>query len=424
MQESLSGEIIDDFQILEEFSHGGFSHVYLAKHIPTFTYCTAKVVNLDCQTKQTFNEIMREISVFMQVEHPNIATFFRLSIFKTFIIFFMDYLPNGTLLNYVRRSKGLKENEARRIFLQLFSALRYLHINHFLVHRDLKLENILLDKNNSIKLIDFGLSNTNYNNIMKTIVGTPGYQPPEVMGGWEYTEKCDIWSLGVCLYAMLTSSLPFTTQSHSLKNLLNEAQTLKLPDNISPSGADLLRRLLEIKPSKRPSLLELQSHPWLFGVPHLTVNLQPAPIVFYKVNDITEVRKFKRKKLLNPNDSLLEKCQSDFKINKDNLKEQLYKGLITAETTVYWILTNPLYQKPDFHSKVNTDIKKPIMRLPPLCERKRTKMLEVLSRLDIKQTTARRQSQTPARNQVNPISTNYRKSLKIRQSTIKSVRIH
>lgn len=406
---NIKGKIIDDFEILNKFSQGGFSAVHFAKHIPTNTYCAVKIINLDKQTKVTFNGIMREISVFMQVEHPNISTFFRVSFRQPILFFFMEYSPNGTLLNYVNKSKYLEENEARRLFLQLFSVLRHLHAAHFLVHRDLKLENVLMDKENNIKLIDFGLSSTFYNNHLRTFVGSPGYQPPEIIGGHEYDEKCDVWSLGICLFAMLTSRLPFTVQTHNMRRLLQEAESFNSPIGISPQCSDILHKMLQGLPNRRPTLLQLQNHPWLIGLPPLPSRLLPTPITFYNVRDYSDILKFKRKPLNQPNQTILDKCCNDYHIDRDLVVNQLATGLVTQETTTYFILTNPLDKDFIHLPSVKT------VQLPPIS----TKLQET-KELISNDAILKKQTSTRVQPKINPFHKHYRRSLGLGQKSMKS----
>ena len=366
---NIEGKIIDDFEILEKFSSGGFSSVHIAKHLPTNTFCAAKVIDLMEQSASAFTGIMREISVFMQTQHENLSTFFRFSFKEPLLIFFMEYSPNGTLLQYVNRSKGLEENEARRLFLQLFNVMRYLHSVHFLVHRDLKLENILLDKNNNVKLIDFGLAGTYYNNMCRTFVGTPGYQAPEILAGGEYGEKCDVWSLGVLLYSMLTASLPFSTKLISMRHLLQASEEFQPPPAVSPHCANLIKLMLQGRADKRPSLHQLQSHPWLRGLPPVNLRVASKPISFYNVEDPEDIPKFRR----NPckvDMKIVEKCESEYNIDKELLLTQLGKGEVTNETTIYFILTNPLTEQPV--TAPPAPALPPLPPLPPVT-RKRTK---------------------------------------------------
>ena len=266
-QDSKEQFIIDEFEILEEIGSGAFSHVHIARHIPTGCYCAAKIINLDLKKKELFKEIMREVSVFMQIDHPNICNLYRLSALnyenasekekikfhisnenESVLIFFMEYATRGTLLEYVNSRNGIPEPEAKKLFIQIFEGLRHLHIYHFLVHRDLKLENILIDSKGKMKITDFGLASTYYNNKMRTFVGTAGYQPPEIIAGYEYDEKCDVWSLGVCLYALVTGCLPFSTQNRDHRMLIQEATQKIYPPRLSPMLVDLLKKMFEVTP--------------------------------------------------------------------------------------------------------------------------------------------------------------------------------
>jgi serine/threonine protein kinase len=140
-------------------------------------------------------------------------------------------------------------------------------VYHFLVHRDLKLENILIDAHGCVKLSDFGLAGTYYENVMRTFAGTPGYQAPEVLAGGGYDEKCDIWSLGVCLYAMVAGTLPFPRRSGGFKFLIDQAIGLPFPRSFSPPLTDIVRRMLAPRPNERPTMMQLQAHPWLRTAP-------------------------------------------------------------------------------------------------------------------------------------------------------------
>jgi serine/threonine protein kinase len=281
----------------------------------------------------------------MQVTHPSICNLYRLSVQNEELVFFIEYAPRGTLLELVNRRNGLNEFEAQRLFSQLFAAVRHLHVFHFLVHRDLKLENVLLDQNGNIKLTDFGLSGTYYENMMRTFVGTGGYQAPEILAGAEYDEKCDVWSLGVCLWAMVSGSLPFSTQNHSFRMLVQELGELVYPLSFSPLLTDLIRRMFAVKRQDRPTLLQLQTHPWLKDLQQLGTNVAPQPIVFYRVPSIQGILKFKRKPV-KADPKLIERCAA-MGLNVDLLTEQLRAGQTSDLTTTYFFCMYPLHHKPE-----------------------------------------------------------------------------
>ena len=351
------GTIIDDFEILERVGSGAFSNVHIARHIPTNLFCAAKIICMAKMKSQDITGVMREVSVFMQVDHPYICNLYRMSLHEPFLIFFIEFATKGTLLDYVNSKKGLNEFEAQKFFIQIFAALRHLHIFHFCVHRDLKLENIMIDASGNVRLTDFGLSNSYYNNIMKTFVGTPGYQPPEILAGNEYNEKCDVWSLGICLYAILTATLPFSSKNCSFRMLVEEVSRFKYPPNFSPALVDLLKKMLEISPSNRPTLIQLQTHPWLRGLPQLAVNIAPQPVIFYKVTSKALITKFKRRPF-NPDPAILEKCAT-MGINTEELANNLKNGITDNNTTTYFMLLRPLSTKPS-PPKLKEKVSKPI----------------------------------------------------------------
>lgn len=339
------GGVIDNFEIMQQIGSGAFSRVHVAHHIPTNNYAAVKVINLSQMKDAEYVAMLREISVFMQVDHPNICHLYRTSTCRDFLLFFMEYVPCGTLLDLVNQKKGLSEGEAQHYFIQLFSAVRHLHMFHFLVHRDLKLENVLIGKKGTVKLTDFGLAGTSYNNLMHTFVGTPGYQSPEVVAGNEYTEKCDVWSLGVCLFAMLEARLPFSCQNTNFKLFMQEIFELKMPSKFSPLLQDLLSKMLAPKPEQRPSLMQLQDHPWLKGLKRLGTNIAPQPIMFQIARNIAAIAKFRRRKTT-ADEKVLEKCR-EMGIDTEKLVQCLIDGETTDDTTTYWMLAYPNPTKPE-----------------------------------------------------------------------------
>lgn len=129
---------------------------------------------------------------------------------ETMIYLVTEYAANGEIFDHLVDNGRMKEPEAARVFSQLVSAVQYCHCRG-VVHRDLKAENVLLDKDMNIKLADFGFSNRyEEGSPLTTWCGSPPYAAPEVFQGLEYDgPKADIWSLGVVLYALVCGALPF-----------------------------------------------------------------------------------------------------------------------------------------------------------------------------------------------------------------------
>ncbi|EFR03962.1 CAMK/CAMKL/KIN4 protein kinase [Nannizzia gypsea CBS 118893] len=263
-------------------------------------------------------KINREISVLKKLSHPNIVRIHEIVHTDRHIGIILEYASGGELFDYILNHRYLKDNAARRLFAQLVSGVGYLH-KMGIVHRDLKLENLLLDRNRNIIITDFGFANTfnpsdelseeiEYNltnrdfvkqmrldrtdanglrrgDLMQTSCGSPCYAAPElVVSDSLYTgRKVDVWSCGVILYAMLAGYLPFDDDPANPDgdniNLLYKyivTTPLTFPEYVTPHARDLLRRILVPDPRKRADLFEVARHSWLAEyasvVSHITSN--------------------------------------------------------------------------------------------------------------------------------------------------------
>eukprot|EP00898_Chlorokybus_atmophyticus_P008981 jgi/Chlat1/9084/Chrsp96S08369 len=180
--------------------------------------------------------------------------------------FVMDYASGGSLMSHIQKQplKRLSEGEARRVFLQIVSALDFCH-RRLIVHRDLKPENLLMDSNGDVKIADFGLSAiiSPFGASLDVACGTPEFTAPEIIAGKEYDGPAiDLWSLGVILFELIAGRLPFP---QSMQNGLYKAICAGVytpPDFMSPECKSLISRLLTVDPLKRATLLEIRSHPW------------------------------------------------------------------------------------------------------------------------------------------------------------------
>tara|TARA_B110000285_G_scaffold94056_1_gene107465 strand:- start:2518 stop:3267 length:750 start_codon:yes stop_codon:yes gene_type:complete len=159
----------------------------------------------------------------------------------------------------------MSETDVQKMFFQLIDAVQYLREKK-IMHRDIKPSNILLAKDGSLRLSDFGLAKQyqTSSSLSSTICGSPLYMAPELLYNEKYTTTCDVWSLGIVLYEMLFQRVPYQADSLcELKTKLDEETSLHIPDEISPLCSDLLQKLLTKKESKRIRWRELFSHPWL-----------------------------------------------------------------------------------------------------------------------------------------------------------------
>jgi serine/threonine protein kinase len=195
----------------------------------------------------------------------------------------MAYIPGDELYNYLLKHGPLPVEKVQKIFTQLVGAVAYVH-NCSCVHRDLKLENILLDKNENVKLVDFGFTREYEGkaSYLQTFCGTVCYSAPEMLKGEKYAgEKVDIWSLGVILYALLTGELPFDDDDDNVTRTKILGEDPKWPDHLTPDARSLLGVLLSKRPLRRPALSDILTHPFLAEhAPHQQAILklqQPAP---------------------------------------------------------------------------------------------------------------------------------------------------
>uniref|UniRef100_A0A8C3SI51 non-specific serine/threonine protein kinase n=1 Tax=Chelydra serpentina TaxID=8475 RepID=A0A8C3SI51_CHESE len=182
----------------------------------------------------------------------------------------LELASRGDLLEHInatsdrRECPGLEEEEARRLFRQIVSAVAHCH-NVGIVHRDLKCENILLDERGFIKLTDFGFANrySLKNSLMSTFCGSVAYTAPEILMSKKYNgELADLWSLGVILYAMVTGKLPFKErQPHKMIHMIKQGLCFRQP--ISPECQDLIQGLLQLKPGARLGLQQVATHCWM-----------------------------------------------------------------------------------------------------------------------------------------------------------------
>ncbi|POS78780.1 serine/threonine-protein kinase MARK2 [Diaporthe helianthi] len=256
-------------------------------------------------------KIMREVAILKQLTHPNIVRLHKMEESERHFGIILEYASGGELFDYILNHRYLKDNAARRLFAQLVSGVGYLH-KKGIVHRDLKLENLLLDRNRNIIITDFGFANTfdpveelseeeenslsdrefvkrmglnqlkpngmRKGDLMQTSCGSPCYAAPElVVSDSLYTgRKVDVWSCGVILYAMLAGYLPFDDDPANPEgdniNLLYKYivnTPLTFPEYVTPHARDLLRRILVPNPRKRADLFEVARHSWLSEYAHV-----------------------------------------------------------------------------------------------------------------------------------------------------------
>ncbi|XP_069126320.1 uncharacterized protein [Argopecten irradians] len=246
---------------------GSFAKVRHGFHVLAREKVAVKVVSKKAILLRDYvrKNVHREAVVLQKLQHPNIVRMFEVMETENTYYIVLEYADGGDFMKYLSAKKYLTEFESRRFLRQLTSAVDHMHRSN-IVHRDLKLENFLLDKDMNIKIIDFGLSNMFYGeSSLSTQCGSPAYAAPEIFSNQKYGAGVDIWSLGVCLYAMLIGTLPFVPQpANNLAQL--HALILKgcsIPDALTGECKDLLKRMLQPDYRRRIRIEEVLHHIWM-----------------------------------------------------------------------------------------------------------------------------------------------------------------
>ena len=169
--------IISNYLMISQIGSGAFASVWLAQHTQTKIKVAIKIIQKKTiETAEAKTRFNREMALLKQMSHPFIAEFFESIENESYHFLVMEYAENGNMLEFINTKGQLTEPQARHYFSQLVSVLEYLHNEKLVAHRDLKAENILLDRYNNIRVIDFGLSNqfSSAQPQLKTACGSPG----------------------------------------------------------------------------------------------------------------------------------------------------------------------------------------------------------------------------------------------------------
>ena len=248
---------------------GAFGKVNLCLHTLTGRLVAIKSINKEKIKNERQKKKIKQETAIMETlsKSKNIVKIFETYETKKHICIVMEYICAGDLLTYIKKRSKLTEPVAKFIFKQIILGIKHIHDNS-IIHRDIKLDNILLDLDNNIKICDFGVSRKiNKDDIMFEQCGTPAYIAPEILINKGYEGfGVDIWSAGVVLYAMLSGTVPF--KGNNLKELHNLiiSGDYKEVKGISNEAEDLLKNILEVDPNKRFKIEQILNHPWLINL--------------------------------------------------------------------------------------------------------------------------------------------------------------
>ena len=280
---------------------GAFGKVNLGLNILTGRIVAVKSFDKNNSelTGDNMKKILYETDLMKKLNHPNITKILEMFEDEKYFMIIMEYINGGNLFSFVKKRRKLSEKTAKFLFRQIILGIKYIHEQN-IVHRDIKLENLLIDLNNNVKICDFGIGRKikSKNQLLHDQCGTLMYMAPEILlsskeKGYE-PFPVDIWSSGISLYIMLSGTLPFNYKNkknsedeeeeneeeeesfsdNKSKSKKNEEDNFKLQysivykepkkiEKISDEARDLLKGLLNKDPKKRLTCEQILNHPWL-----------------------------------------------------------------------------------------------------------------------------------------------------------------
>nr|KMM68329.1 MAP/microtubule affinity-regulating kinase 3 [Coccidioides posadasii RMSCC 3488] len=251
---------VGNYSLGKLIGKGSFGKVYLASHKLT----NGSKVVLKSSSRDDAN-LAREIHHHRQFIHPHIARLYEVVVTEKLVWLVLEYCPGDELYNYLLRNGPMPIEKVQKIFTQLVGAVAYVH-SKSCVHRDLKLENILLDKHENVKLCDFGFTREYEGkaSYLQTFCGTICYSAPEMLKGEKYAgEKVDVWSLGIILFALISGELPFDEDDDQATKKMILSEDPKYNARFSEDAKSLINLLLSKRPLIRPTLSDILAHPFL-----------------------------------------------------------------------------------------------------------------------------------------------------------------
>jgi len=250
----------------ELLGRGSFGTVYKAMNRETNQIFVIKEILLVKDNPSQIAQVSKEISVMKKLDHRNVVRYYGARREGGRLLIHMEFVDGGSVSRVLREFGSLSERQTQLYTQQIMEGLTYLHEKK-VVHRDLKGENLLVDKNGCLKLADFGTAKELDTIASKTVAGTSHFMAPEVIRGTGHDCAADIWSVGCCVVEMLTGKPPFSQfeTPYAAMTFICEHPTPCdiIPGGVSAACRDFLMKCIQRNPEDRPTARQLFQHPWL-----------------------------------------------------------------------------------------------------------------------------------------------------------------
>lgn len=259
------------YRVGQQLGAGTYSNVRTAERTADGNMCAVKIIDRRKARKDYLVKFLpRELEIITRLQHPNVIRTFLCIQTKEYIFQIMQYAEKGDVLQMIQRCCFIPEEKTKSIFRDISNGLKYMHDLN-IAHRDLKCENILLFKDNTAVLSDFGFSKqyeSDKSDMCQTFCGSTAYASPEVLRGIPYNPKVnDIWSVGVVLFTMLCGTMPFDDSNVTRLVQQQLSRDIKYPARVNGKVSDEVKQfvldILEPSINKRPTIEKILSTGWL-----------------------------------------------------------------------------------------------------------------------------------------------------------------